>query len=227
MESLIPGNRIGLFAFWSSRTAPSGLPPIDAKKAPIPGVPERGFFMPLQKKEKWEMKWLKRSGNLDNLKNSSSISKSKKHTSGRRGSASKARLYKISDASSYESAIQILLCFALFFVICALSMCLAGSAEAREISVPRIVDAIYLAEGGEKARKPYGILSVPCGSKAECRRIAERTVRNNFKRWADAGAEGDYLEFLARRYAPIGAENDPKGLNENWLKNVRHFLGAK
>lgn len=109
-------------------------------------------------------------------------------------------------------------------VIAFLVFCPAAQAE---ISVQKIVDAIYLAEGGEKAKKPYGILSVPCDSEASCRRIAENTVRNNFRRWLDSGAEGDYLEFLARRYAPVGVKNDPKGLNQNWLSNVRYFLGVR
>lgn len=93
----------------------------------------------------------------------------------------------------------------------------------REMS-SKIVDAIYLAEGGERAIKPYGILSVPCETKTECRKICENTVRNNYKRWEKAGKPGTYLEFLAARFAPIGASNDPYQLNRNWLKNVKKFL---
>jgi len=29
-----------------------------------------------------------------------------------------------------------------------------------------------------------------------------------------------FIEYTARRYAPIGAGNDPTSLNANWLKNV-------
>ena len=32
---------------------------------------------------------------------------------------------------------------------------------------------------------------------------------------------GDFINFLGSRYAPKGAENDPKGLNANWIKNVK------
>lgn len=87
-----------------------------------------------------------------------------------------------------------------------------------------VVGAIYRAEGGPKARKPFGILSVPCAGYSECREVCYATVRNNYFRWIDAGRPGEYLEFLAKRYAPVGAENDPTGLNRNWLKNVRHFI---
>jgi hypothetical protein len=31
---------------------------------------------------------------------------------------------------------------------------------------------------------------------------------------------GDFISFLGGRYAPKGAENDPKGLNSNWISNV-------
>lgn len=90
----------------------------------------------------------------------------------------------------------------------------------------QIVNAIYKAEGSEKAKKPFGILSVPCEGYDSCRQICLNTVKNNRKRYADYGHKDydTYLEFLASRYCPIGADNDPKGLNKNWLKNVRYFL---
>jgi predicted amidophosphoribosyltransferase len=91
------------------------------------------------------------------------------------------------------------------------------------INAERLADAIYRAEGGAKAKKPYGILSIPVRDEAHARRICLNTIRNNVKRWEKAGKPGDYLEFLARRYAPVGAANDPTGLNKNWLKNVRFF----
>lgn len=88
-----------------------------------------------------------------------------------------------------------------------------------------VVGAIYRAEGGPKARKPFGVLSVPCKGYEECREICYATVRNNYLRWVAAGRKGEYLEFLAAKYAPVGAGNDPRGLNKNWLGNVRSFLG--
>jgi hypothetical protein len=89
----------------------------------------------------------------------------------------------------------------------------------------KVVDAIYLAEGGSKAKVPYGILSVKVSSKEEARKVCYNTVRNNWKRWENSGNPGTYLEFLASRYAPVGAKNDPTGLNRNWIKNVSYFLG--
>lgn len=89
--------------------------------------------------------------------------------------------------------------------------------------VNKIAFAIYCAEGKEKAKKPYGILSVRVSSKEEAERICKNTIRNNYQRWLKAGRKEHYLAFLARRYAPINANNDPKGLNRNWLKNVTKF----
>jgi hypothetical protein len=87
------------------------------------------------------------------------------------------------------------------------------------------VNAIYKAEGGEKAKKPYGILSVPCNTKAECRQICYNTVRNNKRRYKEYGHKqyDTYLEFLASRYAPVNCEND-NGTNKYWIKNVKYFL---
>ena len=89
--------------------------------------------------------------------------------------------------------------------------------------VNKIAFAIYRAEGKEKAKKPYGILSIRVSSKAEAERVCKNTIRNNYQRWLEAGRKEHYLTFLARRYAPIGANNDPKKLNKNWLKNVTKF----
>ncbi len=87
-----------------------------------------------------------------------------------------------------------------------------------------ICDAIYIIEGREQAKKPYGILSVPCNGEADCRDICLNTVENTFTRWQVDGSKGDFLEDLAARYCPVGASNDPQGLNRHWLDNVRQLL---
>lgn len=80
-----------------------------------------------------------------------------------------------------------------------------------------MADAIYRAEGGAKARKPYGIVGVPVKDEAEARRVAINTARNNFQRWQKAGRPGTYIEFLANKYTP--PSDDPVG-NKNWKRNV-------
>jgi len=88
----------------------------------------------------------------------------------------------------------------------------------------QVVDAIYLAEGGVKAKKPFGILSVPCSDYVDCRQVCFNTVRNNYHRWIAGGRKGEYLAFLANRYCPVGAGNDPGGLNRYWLGNVTRLM---
>lgn len=89
-----------------------------------------------------------------------------------------------------------------------------------------IADAIYIAEGGEKAAVPYGIMSVKVKNEAEARQVCLNTIRNNRKRYDKYGYKqhDSFLEFLGSRYAPIGAENDKYNLNKNWVKNVRFYV---
>lgn len=88
----------------------------------------------------------------------------------------------------------------------------------------QIVRAIYHAEGGQRAKKPFGILSKSCTSFLNCQKIAENTVKNNYKRWLKTDQSMTFLEFLASKYAPSNVKNDPKKLNRHWLKNVQKFL---
>lgn len=87
-----------------------------------------------------------------------------------------------------------------------------------------LADAIYLAEGGAKAAHPYGIMQKY--KHTSPRQACLNTIRH---KWADfralqpQGDEDAYLAYLASRYAPIGAKNDPQGLNKNWLRNVEFF----
>lgn len=108
-----------------------------------------------------------------------------------------------------------------------LLLAFAGAAVAGPISeeyCQKLALAIWRAEGGDKARVPFGILSVRTRSPEHAREICLRTIRNNWDRWEKMGRPGDYLEFLARRYAPLGASNDPQRLNRHWLRNTRRFL---
>lgn len=112
-----------------------------------------------------------------------------------------------------------------YTAICAVAVaariCLAS--EIPTALAERIVDAIYVAEGGPRAKVPYGILSVPVKDAAEARMVCLNTVRNNWLRWEAAGRPGEYLIFLARRYCPPSV--DPVG-HRNWLTNVRRQLAA-
>lgn len=96
---------------------------------------------------------------------------------------------------------------------------ISAAALAQEsVDVNRLADAIYRAEGGTKTRHPYGILvkyktTTP-------RQVCINTINHALRDW---NGEGDFISFLGARYCPVGAANDPTGLNKNWIKNVRYF----
>ena len=87
-------------------------------------------------------------------------------------------------------------------------------------SLAPIVAAIRYSENGGKGRE-YGILHRRC--KPTYRSQAgwcSATVQKNYDRWVKAGKHGQFINFLGHRYCPVGAQNDPEGLNVHWIKNV-------
>lgn len=105
--------------------------------------------------------------------------------------------------------------FGLWLVITALVMPL-GYAEP-SVNVEALADAIRGAEGNSN----YGILKPIKGR--NYRLACIQTIRHAQRDYKT----GDFIAFLASRYAPIGAENDPKNLNANWEHNVRRLYAEK
>ena len=86
----------------------------------------------------------------------------------------------------------------------------------------RYVAAIRYAENGKTYQ--YGIIHKDC--KAGYRNQAgwcAATVQKNYDRWVKAGKRGKFVVFLGNVYCPIGADNDPTGLNKHWIKNMEVF----
>jgi len=84
--------------------------------------------------------------------------------------------------------------------------------------------AIRYAEAGRQGRE-FGVLT-PEAQRFEKHKDPTLSFRTQAK-WA-AGTikkryKGDLVEFQ-QRWAPLKAENDPKNLNANWLKNVNYFM---
>lgn len=107
------------------------------------------------------------------------------------------------------------------------ALLIGGNSAARsEWSDKQIVDAIYQAEGGKRAKYPYGIKSVKCSTPAECRQICFTTVGRNRKRFADYGhrSSPDFIAFLGKRYCPVESAGLNNSKNKFWIKNVRFFL---
>ena len=87
--------------------------------------------------------------------------------------------------------------------------------------MPYIAKAIKTAEGNPRN---FGVLSVPTSSSGEANTVLNNSIRNSIIRWIQAGQPIPFSEFMQKRWAPIGAENDPKNLNVNWLLNVETAL---
>ena len=90
----------------------------------------------------------------------------------------------------------------------------------------RLVDAIRKIENGGRGRE-YGIMDRRASTPDLQRRWCADTCWKNWIRWQATDKQKPYLVFLRDRYAPLGAENDPNGLNENWLKNLTSILEKK
>jgi len=93
--------------------------------------------------------------------------------------------------------------------------------DATVVNVERLANAIYKAEGGAKTRHPYGILTKY--KHTTPRQACINTIKSAIKRYNKQGAKGDFITFLGKTYCPIGAKNDPTGLNKNWVKNVKYY----
>ena len=85
-----------------------------------------------------------------------------------------------------------------------------------------IVYAIGRAENGRPGRE-FGVLYKNANTFRQQAGQCAATVQKNWDRWTNGTKDVPFLVFLRNRYCPIGAENDPQGLNNNWLKNVTFF----
>lgn len=136
----------------------------------------------------------------------------------------------VSKFKTMVMAIVLIITLFLVFAGCS-SVASASTASKAIISEPNIAGhslnqwcaAIYLAEGGEHTKHPYGILAhykhtTPLQA---CR----NTVTHQYRQWLKSSKRERFLDYLARHYAPVGASNDPRGLNKNWVNNVEYYLG--
>ncbi len=81
--------------------------------------------------------------------------------------------------------------------------------------------AIREAERGRKGFE-FGIVAARDTNLKTQTEWACATIKKNFERFQKSGEE-DFIAFLGKRWAPVGAENDPEGLNRYWVDNVRYF----
>ncbi len=88
--------------------------------------------------------------------------------------------------------------------------------------------AIWWTEGcgTRECEYLYGIRSVNYDSQEEALEICLRSVRNNRKRYSDYGHKrfDSFERYFANRWSPLNADNDKRGLNKNFYKNLMWFL---
>lgn len=92
-----------------------------------------------------------------------------------------------------------------------------------DIDIQKLANAIYKAEGMH-SRHPYGILvhfktTTP-------RQACINTINHQMRMYKQQTRKEDFISFLAKSYCPIGAKNDPTGLNKNWVSNVKRFYNV-
>lgn len=87
--------------------------------------------------------------------------------------------------------------------------------------VPQVASAVKVAEGNPRN---HGVLSVPTANEGDASKVLNDSVYNNLVRWHEAGKPGKFVDFMQKRWAPIGVSNDPRNLNKNWAPNVRKAL---
>ena len=89
------------------------------------------------------------------------------------------------------------------------------------LEATRLVGAIITAEGGtsdaliKAVNKSVGSASFQDAIDITCRSIAHALID-----YAEPTLPGAFVSFLAARWAPIGAANDPTKLNQNWIHDV-------
>lgn len=94
---------------------------------------------------------------------------------------------------------------------------------------PAFLQALRRAENGGPGRE-FGVLSVPAPTYEDQARVAAETIRRNVERFEGVGGQAvdaatgrytpEFIEFFSRRYAPVGAANDPRGLNRHHARNL-------
>ena len=90
----------------------------------------------------------------------------------------------------------------------------------------RLLAAIRRAENGGPG-KEFGIMDSRADTLDGQAGWCAATVRNTYARWLATDQSVPFLVYRRDRYAPLGADNDPTNLNENWLRNVVRILHAQ
>jgi hypothetical protein len=105
-------------------------------------------------------------------------------------------------------------------------LCLVLTTAAEPIS-PRlagdIADALWRAEGGHRARAPYGITTVRVRDHAHAREITLAAIRQEWDRWERGGRRGTFYQHFGRRWC--SPRTDAVG-HRNLVRNLTTIMRA-
>lgn len=88
----------------------------------------------------------------------------------------------------------------------------------------RLLVAIRKAEAGGKGRE-FGVMSTKANTYRRQAGWCASICWKRYEEWRDGDKmPSKFLVYLANRYAPVGAANDPGGRNANWLRNVKYWM---
>lgn len=97
---------------------------------------------------------------------------------------------------------------------------------------PAFIMAVREAEAGKSGRE-FGVLSTNAPTYADQLRICIATVAHRLESFPGNPVMRDpfgrvryshaWIAYFASIWAPVGVDNDPNGLNKNWLANVLSF----
>ena len=101
------------------------------------------------------------------------------------------------------------------------------AAAANDCTDPTLLCILFAIRSSENGRPgiEFGVLHPRAKDQPNSLRVqagwCAATISKNHKRWLKSKEDVDFITFLGRRYCPVGADNDPNGLNKHWIKNVR------
>ena len=86
------------------------------------------------------------------------------------------------------------------------------------LNYEKLATAIFYSEGGDRTNYPYGIKSVSCATKMECKAVCIKTIRHRwslFKKHENNGIK-NFIITLSRSYD----SGDSRVGQAIWIKNV-------
>lgn len=86
---------------------------------------------------------------------------------------------------------------------------------------PQLIQAVVHAEGNIIKAVQCSVASVT--TREQALEITCRSAVHAMSDFIKAYHGVAFVEMWAERWAPVGAENDPTGLNEHWIGNVMGY----